>query len=166
MSLFSVKEYLRYRIKARGRHGTHSPFVYAFVEDILRGRALIGPSSIDPFPGYPHNDLLRRIAAYYHYNSVLQLQPADTLTGALGHYDIIITPSIPADWQQQSINSLPLLADGGMLLFPTIHSTPYHAEAWQTIQSLPQVMMSIDMFHTGFIFKSSSFLRKQHFVIK
>ena len=166
MSLFSVKEYLRYRIKARGRHGTHSPFVYAFVEDILRGRALTGSPSVDPLPGSPHAALLQRIAAYYHYISVLRLAPGDTLANSLGQYDIIITSPSPTDWQSQSARALSLLADGGMLVFTGIHSTPQHAATWQAVHSSSSVMMSIDMFHTGFIFKSSSFLRKQHFVVR
>lgn len=166
MSFFSIKEYLRYRIKARGRHGTHSPFVYAFVEDILRGRALIGPPFVDPRTAGPHADLLRRIAAYYRYNSVLHLQPGDTLAHALGQYDIVAASPNPADWQQQLTTALPLLADGGMLIFTGIHSTPQHATAWHEVHCASSVMMSIDMFHTGFIFKSGSFLHKQHFVIK
>lgn len=166
MSLFSVKEYLRYRIKARGRHGTHSPFVYAFVEDILRGHALVGPPAVVPIPNSPHSESLNRIAAYYRYNSVLRLHPGDTLTGFTGRFDIITLSSLPGDWPQQVIAALPLLADGGMLVLTGIHSTPSHVATWHAVHSSSKVVMSIDMFHTGFIFKSPSFLRKQHFVIK
>jgi len=35
MSLHAIKEYAKYRIDAKTMHGVHSPFVYAFIEEIL-----------------------------------------------------------------------------------------------------------------------------------
>ncbi len=36
MTVHAIRQYLRYRWRAQGRHGTHSPFVYGFVEQVLR----------------------------------------------------------------------------------------------------------------------------------
>lgn len=39
MSFHTFIEYLKYRLKAKGRHGTHSPFVYAFVDQVLMDKS-------------------------------------------------------------------------------------------------------------------------------
>ncbi len=39
MTIHAAFQYVRYRWRAQGRHGTHSPFVYGFVEAVLRTRA-------------------------------------------------------------------------------------------------------------------------------
>jgi hypothetical protein len=41
VTLHAIIEYLKYRIKAKGRHGTHSPFVYALVDQVLSAQSPI-----------------------------------------------------------------------------------------------------------------------------
>lgn len=44
MTFYSFCEYLKYRLKAKTRHGVHSPFVFQFIEKVLRDKSGI------PFP--------------------------------------------------------------------------------------------------------------------
>lgn len=36
MSFFTFLQYLKYKRRARSRHGIHSPYVYTFIEKVLR----------------------------------------------------------------------------------------------------------------------------------
>lgn len=58
MSFYAFKEYLRYWIHAKGRHGIHSPFIYALVEECLGN---ISPKKPE-----------EKIIAFYHEREVLQ----------------------------------------------------------------------------------------------
>lgn len=42
MDLYQLKAFLRYRLHAKGRHGVHSPFVYALVDECLSKRSPAG----------------------------------------------------------------------------------------------------------------------------
>lgn len=42
MSLHSFIEFIKYRSKAKTRHGIHSPFVYAFIDNCLGKKSQLG----------------------------------------------------------------------------------------------------------------------------
>lgn len=39
MNVHSFTEYIKYRLKAKTRHGIHSPFVYAFIDNCLGSKS-------------------------------------------------------------------------------------------------------------------------------
>ena len=162
MTLHAITEYLKYKWKAKGRHGTHSPFVYALVEDVLLNSKQEASRTAPTFPKVDvyYQKLLQRIARYYHYESVLSL-PGDSTTGQL--YDILLIDAADTGQLAEYLNAL---QKDGMVLVTNIHTTAARSAAWQAVCANEGVRMSIDLYGTGLLFFKQEFKEKQHFVLQ
>lgn len=74
--------YLRYRWRARGRHGTHSPFVYGFVEEVIRGKGGTLESRILSYSGASHFTAEERIESAGSNSVILIRAPHATRESA------------------------------------------------------------------------------------
>ena len=59
MTLHAIISYIRYRRKAKTRHGIHSPFVYSFIDDCLRAKY--------------DKSLAERIHEYFKADNIMEL---------------------------------------------------------------------------------------------
>ncbi|WP_345080553.1 hypothetical protein [Nemorincola caseinilytica] len=125
---------------AKGRHGTHSPFVYAFVENVTQSPHTAA------LPGSKYERLLMRIREHYGCPVIL-------LTGE------------PAAWGKQVTQHLPALQAGSMIAVPGIHDTAAHTHAWDALCANAGVSMSIDLYGMGLLISKPEFKEKQHFVV-
>lgn len=167
MALHSVIQYLKYRWKAKGRHGTHSPFVYDFIEHVLLDKGPIDRAAIVSCPDIPlkYENLVSRIVAYYNLKSVVMLPAPDTETKSTPGM-LLLNEVSPADWMNLFNSHINTFKNERAVVITGIHKTAAHAAAWKAICADDRVRLSIDVYGLGMLFFRKEFKEKQHFILK
>lgn len=145
--------YLRYRCKAKGRHGTHSPFAYGFVEQVLRP-----PGDEDP---------VRLILRYLHQQGIINQsqhwEDSDSAVshGLSSHKLLIAGPQIELSRLQEL--SWP---KGSSLLIMCPHSNAHRHACWEALRQRAAIQLSIDAWSFGLLLGNDRFKQKQHFYLR
>jgi hypothetical protein len=164
LALHAIIEYIKYSWKARGRHGTHSPFVYDFVEAVLqdRGNMVIADPVVYSGLSEGNSTLLNRIRQHYDYRSVRWL-PDDHVADA----DIVVMPTQePLLWASLAKHNFQLLKRDSLVFVANIHDTAVHTHEWNSMRKMPAVKMSIDLYGAGLLLFKEQFKEQQHFILK
>ena len=167
MALHSLIQYLKYRWKAKGRHGTHSPFVYDFIEHVLLNKEVLDRTFRIDCPDIPlkYENLVSRIAAYYNMRSV-QVLPAQCTTTMSAPDMLLLNEVNPANWVSLFNSHLDTLKNESAVVITGIHNTPAHSAAWKALCANGRVKLSIDVYGLGVFFFKNEFKEKQHFLLK
>lgn len=160
MSFYSWRQKINYRLKAKSRHGVHSPFVYHFIEQVLlsrRAKDLPGLAPVYKELNKKQQFLVQAIAAHYRISELVwgntRFAVGETGGGVL--YLAASPGSLPGQYAE---NDIAVILD--------IYKNPGQAKAWLKLIESQAVPLSADVFEMGILFFRKEFKVKQHFILK
>ncbi|WP_118972829.1 hypothetical protein [Taibaiella koreensis] len=174
-----ILQYGRHLLRAKGRHGTHSPFVYAFVEQVMRAR---------PPRMLPSQDQFGPRAAGLLYQTLRYLAPP-AIYADPSLYDAvtaIVSLALPGvvvhSWTAGTIpaqtlllcrigTELPgrlevVLAQPAKVLLLQPHAGKVATGIWEQLAAWPTVKISLDYWHFGLLVNDGAFKARQHFSLR
>ena len=149
---FCAVAYVRYYLDkwvhfftAHSRHGTHSPFVYRLVDEVIYAKRL---------PGEPQDKVARlveRLIGRFQCRTLYTLgsepeptAPLDFVRVDCSTYGWPVAHEIDALW--------PRLHAGSVLVLSAIYRDAQSKALWQSIKAHPHVTVTVDLFRVGLVF--------------
>jgi len=167
--------------RAKGRHGTHSPFVYAFVEQVMRSRKRFAINTSSDLLTQKQIDLTGRAIRYLRATTVYadsalfdivnaigkdascKVLPLDTTRQDYGAGTCFVClPTVEAVRFLQQLASLQICA----AIIPLDHKDLTGLRYWELLREAPAFAMVLDAWHIGFISNHPDFKVKQYFAVR
>ncbi|MGC4058669.1 MAG: hypothetical protein QM743_11205 [Chitinophagaceae bacterium] len=150
---------LTHRFRANNRHGTHSPFAYAFVEQVLNRKDVSSDPLIFPagwIPDAQERAMVAKLVKAYACDPRIRI--ASEYEAGEGPMPLIVLLS-PGE---QFVRAAP----GDIFIVPRIMRHESAFGYWRALVKDPSILLSIETNVMGLLFFRPEFLRKQHFRLK
>ncbi|MGK6351895.1 hypothetical protein [Parapedobacter sp. DT-150] len=134
---------LTHLLSSNTRHGTHSPFIYRLVDEVLYAKRQVGE------PADKVKRLTMRLIDRFKPQHVYELGAA--LPEA--PVDFVIADGSDAACIRHELDRLwPTFHPGSVLLVEGIYRNAEMKRLWRAIQTKPQVTVTVNLFHAGLAF--------------
>ena len=168
MTTHELISQIHYRWVAKNLHGVHSPFVYAFNEQLLAHRKQQNPIAIDKqLDALPakYQQLIARMQQHYALPTLYTAAP--TLLPIEQPIDcLLLKKDKPGDWIRMYHTYAPHMAEQSCIIVAGIHTTARHSAKWKRLHNNPSIKLSIDLFGIGILFKRNKLRDKYHYVLQ
>lgn len=185
-----LSAYLKYLVRARGRHGVHSPFVYQLTENLLQKKL---PELKSGLAIAQHSQLVNVLISYFQCKHILWIcngegesetlismsrTPAGDVSIRTERFEYhqfgdfplpdacLMNLDDPAKWLLAWQKYREHIGTGSMVIISSIHFSEAHTAAWNSIRADETVRLSIDLYRVGLLFFREEFKERQHFVLK
>ncbi len=179
---------LEYWLKAKGRHGTHSPFAYGFVENVLRKPPIATANEdnkIAAILSRQDYQLLLRIICYLRPKQVMThaalsaLLQSDQLLLEMPSWIPMMQDELPQSVPPATLAVLDAAACSEVFLRSISAAiAPFSLVLYQPCQSkqtlallgtvfnMPDFNLTIDCLRFAVLIKDPAFINRQHFILK
>lgn len=163
--LFRLASYLKFLLCSTDQHGLHSPFVYSYATQCLYTKKMHGDKTVDVLLGS---------IGFFKVETLHFSGDGPLKKTVEGHYPHLQFDRYPLDLfftdrlevpEFHSLLSMGRLHNDSMVLVDNIHGNPENQRTWNALTALPQIRVSIDLFHCGALFIRRE-QEKEHFFIR
>lgn len=152
--------WFNYKLFSNSLHGTHSPFVYKFLEEVVYKTMPINNDKVYLEYSYlntkKYNDLFLRMIQYFNIDTILETNGKSDfeLIETINKINSIELMVFDAEKNKFDLyeHSLTKINECSIFVFDGIRSNDNQLNFWKKIQSDKRSIVTIDLFEIGLVF--------------